>query len=75
MSHSISLLKALSRRRIDDGWQYRYCHPFSVARAIDIREGDDLAEAALKDLARATGDFNATGGKKKGTNMRKLNSL
>jgi len=36
-----------------------------ATRAIDISEGDDIDEAALKDLARAAVAYNASGGKKK----------
>ena len=36
-----------------------------ATRAIDISEGDDLDESALKDLVRAAVDFNAAAGKRK----------
>ena len=36
-----------------------------ATRAIDIREGEKVDEAALKDLIRTAVAYNATGGKKK----------
>ena len=36
-----------------------------ATRAIDIGEGDDIDEAALKELVRAAVDFNESGGRKK----------
>jgi hypothetical protein len=36
-----------------------------ATRAIDIAEGEEIDEAALKALIRAAVDYNATGGKKK----------
>ena len=36
-----------------------------ATRAIDISEGDDIDESALKELVRAAVDFNTSGGKKK----------
>jgi hypothetical protein len=35
-----------------------------ATRAIDIHEGDDIAESALKDLVRAAVAYNVAGGKK-----------
>lgn len=36
-----------------------------ATRAIDISEGNDIDESALRDLVRAAVDFNAAGGKRK----------
>src|SRR5687767_12728914 len=36
-----------------------------ATRAIDIGEGDDIDESALKELVRAAVDYNVSGGKKK----------
>lgn len=36
-----------------------------ASRAIDLHEGDDIDESALKDLVRAAVDLNLSGGKKK----------
>jgi hypothetical protein len=36
-----------------------------ATRAIDFSEGDDIAEAALKELVREAVAYNASGGKKK----------
>jgi hypothetical protein len=36
-----------------------------ATRAIDLSEGDDIDEAALKELIRAAVDYNIAGGKKK----------